>query len=67
MRWLDGIINSVDREAWYAAVHGITEGQTRLKILNNESNHKRSPLRIIFSQGDLANNDSVVTGTLLHF
>ena len=58
MRWLDGITNSMDmslstvwemvkdREAWHAAVHGVTKSRTRLKLLSTHAHglqHARLP------------------------
>ena len=52
MRWLDSITNAMnmnlgklqkmvrDREAWRAAVHGVTKSRTRLKQLSSSSSSR---------------------------
>ena len=65
MRWLDGITDMslgrlwdlvMDREAWCAAIHGVTKGQTRLC---NRSELRHSSFIIVGSSFIIKFNSSV--------
>ena len=44
-RWCSCLENPMDREAWWATVHGVTKSQTRLKQLSTDAQRSLSDPR----------------------
>ena len=59
--------NPVDRGTWWAAVHGVTQSQTRLKWLSSSSSilHSRaSQLALVIKNTPINAEDARVTGSM---
>ena len=73
MRWLDGITDLMnmslsklqemvkDREAWHAAIHGLTKSQTLLSNQKPTRHESKSSINLLFSPHDFIDRRYILT------